>query len=362
MKKTLVVIIYFLAVAILSIVIFIIIESPGKTQPFLDAYGKVIPGSIAEIKSVNINGILQKMIIRGRDTSKPVLLYLHGGPGDPEFPFVHYYNPGIEDMFVVCYWEQRGAGLSYSEAIPDGTMTLSQFVNDAGKVSQYLIKKFRREKIFLLGHSWGTMLGAFTVKKFPDYYYSFISVGQVGDQERSEKISYDFVLSRAREQKDTKAINSLVKIGSPPYGDPRQELRKMEIERKYVIDFGGAVKKGSFYPRAIKTLVLCKEYRLIDKINYLKGMEFTKRIMWNTIMKTNLFKAIPSQKIPVYILQGTSDYETSYVVAKEYFESLQAPVKRFFPFENSAHSPIFEEPEKFLSILKEIVSEQKDAK
>jgi pimeloyl-ACP methyl ester carboxylesterase len=136
----------------------------------------------------------------------------------------------------------------------------------------------------------------------------------------------------------------------------------MEIERKYVIDFGGAVKKGSFYPRAIKTLVLCKEYRLIDKINYLKGMEFTKRIMWNTIMKTNLFKAIPSQKIPVYILQGTSDYETSYVVAKEYFESLQAPVKRFFPFENSAHSPIFEEPEKFLSILKEIVSEQKDAK
>src|SRR5450759_4806967 len=137
----------------------------------------------------------------------------------------------------------------------------------------------------------------------------------------------------------------------------------MIIERKYVIRYGGAVKKGNFYTEAIIPLLFCREYSLTDKINYLKGMKFSKDNLWGVIMKTNLFKAIPSQQIPVYILQGTSDYYTSYLVAKEYFDSLKAPMKKFFTFENSAHSPIFEEPEKFEMILKEILlQQQKDEK
>lgn len=345
-----------------ALIVVILVNSPGKPSPFLDKDGKKVPTSIAVTETVNINGLNQRIIIRGRDTTKPVLLYLHGGPGDPEFPFVHYFNPVIENMFVVCYWDQRGAGLSYAKNIPPQTMTLSQFVDDAGKVSEYLIHRFKREKIFLLGHSWGTMLGSFTINKYPGYYYAFISVGQVGDQERSERISYDFVLSKARELKDRKAIKALEKIGPPPYSDPDEALKKMIVERKYVIRYGGAVKKGNFYPEAIKPLIYCREYRLSDKFNYLKGMEFTKKYLWDTIMKTNLFRALPSQKIPIYILQGTSDYETTYSISKSYFDSLQAPLKRFYTFENSAHSPIFEEPEKFNSILNEILTEQTEGK
>ena len=345
------------------LLITILIDSPGKSRPFLDQDGKKIPGSISIIETLNINGLNQRMIIRGRDTTKPVLLYLHGGPGDPEFPFVHQFNPGIEDIFVVCYWDQRGAGLSFSKDIPTETMTLSQFVDDAGKVSEYLIHKFKRKKIYLLGHSWGTLLGSFTVNKYPEYYYAFISVGQVGDQIHAEKISYDFVLTRARVLKDRKAIRTLEKIGPPPYSDPKEAIDKMNMERKYVIRYGGAVKKGNFYPEAVKPLLFCKEYSFIDKINYLKGMKFSKDCLWAVIMKTNLFKAVPSQQIPVYILQGTSDYETSYIIAKEYFDSLKAPVKKFYTFENSAHSPIFEEPEKFEMILREILlQQQKDGK
>jgi len=182
------------------------------------------------------------------------------------------------------------------------------------------------------------------------------------DQERSEKISYDFVLSRARELKDRKAVRALEKIGSPPYTDPEEALKKMIVERKYVIRYGGAVKKGNFYPEAIKPLIFCREYTLTDKFNYLKGMRFTKKYLWDVIMKTNLFNTIPSQKIPIYILQGTSDYETTYVISKAYFDSLQAPVKKFYPFENSAHSPIFEESGKFNRILNEILSEQREGK
>ena len=361
MKKILLISLTFVAgilVLALILLIAILINSPGNPRQFTDLKGKKIPGSISLIETMNINGLKQRMIIRGKDTTKPVLLYLHGGPGDPEFPFVSYFNSGIEDMFVVCYWDQRGAGLSYSKAIPPETMTLNQFVEDAGKVSEYIIKKFRRKKIYLLGHSWGTMLGAFTANKYPEYFYAFIAVGQVGDQIRSENISYNFVLARARELKDTKAIQALEKIGNPPYSDPGEALRKMLIERKYIIKYGGAVKKGNLYQEAVKPLFFCREYTFGDKINYLKGMKLSKEYLWDVIMKTNLFKAVPSQKIPVYILQGTSDYQTSYAIAKEYFDSLQAPVKKFYSFDNSAHSPIFEEPQKFESVLKEILLEQ----
>jgi pimeloyl-ACP methyl ester carboxylesterase len=344
---------------LLTILLIILVAlSPGKPRQFLGLDGNKIPGSISVMETMNINGLKQRMIIRGRDTTKPVLLYLHGGPGDPEYPFVSRFNSGIEDLFVVCYWDQRGAGLSYSKDIPPETMTLTQFVSDAGKISEYLIKRFDREKIFLLGHSWGSMLGSFTASKYPEYFYAFIAVGQVGDQVRSENISYNFVLSRAKELDDRKAIRALEKIGKPPYSDPDEAIRKMLIERKYVIKYGGAIKKGNFYQEAIKPLLLCSEYTFKDKINYLKGMSFTKHYLWDAIMKTNLFNAVPVQKIPVYILQGTSDYQTSYEIAKEYFESLQAPLKKFFSFENSAHSPIFEEPKKFEKILKEILLEQ----
>jgi pimeloyl-ACP methyl ester carboxylesterase len=357
-------IILFLAGGIFSLLIILIIillwNSRGVAIPFADHDGKPVPGSISLIKTVNINGLNQRMIIRGRDTTNPVLLYLHGGPGDPEFPFVHYFNPGIEDMFVVCYWDQRGAGLSYSKDIPSSSFNLSQFVDDAGKVSEYLLHRFNHKKIYLLGHSWGSMLGAYTANKFPDYYYAFISVGQVGNQEKSEKISYEHVLLKAKELDDSRAIKALLKIGSPPYENPEVELDNMIVERKYVIKYGGAVKKGNFYPQAVKPLIFCREYTVQDKINYLRGMNLSKKYLWNFIMKTNLFRTIPSQKIPIYVIHGTSDYETSFLIAKEYFDSLAAPLKKFYPFDNSAHSPIFEEPEKFNRLLKEIQSEQKD--
>ena len=345
-------------ILMIILLVAILVNSPGKPIPFLDKYGKKIPASISVIETLKINGLNQRMIIRGSDSTRPVLLYLHGGPGDPEFPFVEQFNPGIEDLFLVCYWDQRGAGLSYSKDIPIETMNLSQFVDDAGKVSEYLLHRYNRKKIYLLGHSWGTMLGSFTINKYPGYYYAFISVGQVGDQVRSENQSYNFVLSKARELKDRKAISALLKIGPPPYPDPVEAIKKMLIERKYVIKYGGAVKKGNLYQKAIKPLIFCKEYTFMDKVNYLKGMKFSKDHLWDVIMKTNLIRALPLQTIPVYIIQGIYDHQTSFSVAKEYFDTLQAPSKRFYRFENSAHSPIFEEPEKFRSILKEILSEQ----
>jgi pimeloyl-ACP methyl ester carboxylesterase len=342
---------------LLLLLLILFIQSPGKPRPFIDKNGNRLPGTIASIETVRINGLDQKMIIRGRDTTKPVLLYLHGGPGSPEFPFVRQFNSGIEDLFVVCYWDQRGSGLSYSDNIAPETMTLSQFIEDTREVSKYLIKNFKRDKIFLLGHSWGTVLGSFTAQKYPEYFYCLISVGQVARQGQSELLSYNYVLSKAKDLNDRKAINSLEKIGPPPYSDPAKGIDNMIKERKYVTKYGGAIKYGNFYAEAVKALSSCREYSLMDKVNYIKGMRFTLNFFWDDIIKSDLFRDIPTQQIPVYIMQGTNDYQTAYSVAKEYFDTLKAPVKEFFTFDNSAHSPVFEEPEKFEEILKKIINE-----
>lgn len=361
MKKILRIVMFtFGSIIFLLLVLFLVLmfKSPGKVRPFLNADGKTEPGSIAVIEKVKINGIDQGIIIRGRDTTKPVLLYLHGGPGSPEFPFIRHFNSKIEDIFLVCYWDQRGAGLSYFENIPPESMTLSQFVDDAAEVTRYLIKKFHREKIYLLGHSWGSMLGSYTINKYPELYYAFISAGQVAKQDRSEIISYNFALSRAREVKDKKAIKVLETMGPPPYSDPDKSLKNLMKERKYVARYGGSIKQGNFYLKAMEALFNCREYSVKDKINYIKGMGISLKQLWDPVMKSDLFRDIPSQKIPVFIIQGTSDYQTAYFVAKEYFDSLRAPEKRFFPFENSAHSPNFEEPSKFEEILKGILIDQ----
>ena len=346
-----------IGILLLALFIFLAINSPGKVRPFLDEDGNKVPGSVALIEQVDINGVEQGMIIRGRDTTLPVMLYLHGGPGSPEFSFVRQFNSQIEDQFIVCYWEQRGACISYSENISPETMTLEQFVEDAAEVSRYLAKKFNREKIYLLGHSWGSLLGSYTAFKYPDLYYAWIATGQVALQAEAEKISYDFVMNRAVELNDKKAIATLTEIGRPPYPAGDDAINKVMKERKYVTKYGGAVKHGKFYPAAVKSLLYCKEYSLRDKWNYMKGMSFTMKYMWNPVMENDLFRDIPSQAIPVYILQGTNDYQTAYSIALDYFNALEAPVKEFFPFEESAHSPVFEEPEKFEKILEKIVAD-----
>ncbi|HLN55895.1 MAG TPA: alpha/beta hydrolase [Bacteroidales bacterium] len=346
------------AIALVAIpAAYIALVSRGKTKRKRDNSGKVIPDSIAEIKFLDVNGSKQGLIIRGVDSKKPVLLYIHGGPGAPEFPLADRSNKGLEEIFVVCYWEQRGSGLSYSTSIPDSTMTMKSFINDALSVTHYLRTRFDQEKIYILGHSWGSYLGAVLARDHPSLYKAFISTGQITNQFRSESISYRHILSIAREKGDRKAVKSLERIGPPPWYVSDDGIRKMVIQRKYVTKYGGTMKDKKKLSSALRGLLLCTEYKLSDKINYTKGVFFTVRNLLDTIMDADLFTEVPSVEIPVYFLQGTSDYQTVYSLAREYFEKLNAPLKQFYPFENSAHAPLFEEPEKFNAIMRMVVSE-----
>lgn len=350
----------FVVLGVISILLIALLAikviSPGKITPLAKGNGNPYMNGMALIEETMIGGVEQTMIIRSKDVDNPVLLYVHGGPGSPEFPFMQYFRSDLEHYFTVCYWDQRGAGKSRLSEITPELMTFEQFIEDTREVTRYLIEKFGKEKIFIMGHSWGTLLSSHVIKRYPEYYYAYFGIGQVGNQLKSEKISYDFVLSEASRRSDKKAIRKLEDIGSPPYSSGEEWLNAVRVERKYVTKYGGAMKDGNFMTEALTALINCREYNLGDKLNYMKANIRSLQYLWKTVIDADLANQIPAQKIPVYIFQGMNDYQTSYEVAKEYFDKLDAPQKQFFSFENSAHSPNYEEKEKFEAILGEIVS------
>jgi pimeloyl-ACP methyl ester carboxylesterase len=335
------------------------IKSPGKAEPITNASGENFPNSISVIEKVRIGGMDQYVIIRGVDTSKPVMLFLHGGPGSPEIAFMKHYNTAIENDYIMVYWEQRGAGKSYSKHIPIESMNLEQFISDTRDLSYYLIERFNTDKIYLMGHSWGTLLGVLTAHRYPELYHAYFGVGQVAHQYKGEKISFEWVKEQALNLNDKKAIKQLASLNFPDSTGTIEDWGNFLMkERKYVNQFGGAMLgMKSMWPM-IRMVLTTKEYTSSDKLNYPISNMFSIKNLWLDVINTNLNVSVDSMQIPVYILQGIHDYQAPYLVAKEFFNNLKAPKKEFFTFENSAHSPIMEETEIFNTIVRSLVLEK----
>ena len=357
MKKKILHVVLYIVVGLLVITLGLLailwMKSPGTADPITNSNGKIIPGSISVIEKVKLGGQEQYVIIRGEDRNKPVILFLHGGPGSPEFTFMKSTNRAIEKDFVMVYWEQRGAGKSFSKDIPVESMNLPQFISDTKELSMLLAKKFKKDKIYLMGHSWGSLLGILTAYKYPELFYAYFGIGQVCSQYKGEKISFKWVKEQARKENNTRAIESLSKLTFP------DSLAGMNVwskyimsERNYVSQYGGGVthEMRSMLP-LVKMVLKAKEYTLNDKMRFMKASMFSLNHLWPAVIQKNLFIEIDSMRVPVYIFQGKYDNQTPYVVAKDFFNQLKARKKEFFTFENSAHSPVMEEAAKFNSIV-----------
>lgn len=334
----------------------LLLISPGKTSPLTDADGKVLPAGIAEINSYTLGGYEQSVIIRGADTTLPVMLFLHGGPGSPEIAIMKKMNPGLEKDFVVAYWEQRGAGKSFSADIPDDSMTIEQMVSDAAELSRILTDRFGCEKLYIAGHSWGSLLGIKTAYLYPELFHAYIGIGQVCKQYEGEKVSYEWVKEQAEKENDKKAMAELGELVFPDStADSDAWLNFLMKERSYVNKYGGGITHEirNMWP-AVKMVMGAEEYSFREKMNYPRGNNYSMLRLWEDVIDVNLFNEIDSMQVPVYIFQGRYDYQTPHVVAREFYDQLKAPAKGFYTFENSAHSPLYEEPEKFNRILREI--------
>ncbi len=357
MKKLLKISLYVVSVLIsitLILSVLLWIKSPGKTDPIIDQKGKVIPGSISSIEKIKLGGLEQYMIIRGADSTKPVMLYLHGGPGSPEIAFIKETNTKLENDFVMVYWEQRGAGKSFSGNIPAESMNLSQMISDTRELSEILAKRFKHQKIYLMGHSWGSLLGILTAYKYPELYHAYFGIGQVCFQFKGEKISYDWAKEMANNMNNRKAIEALSAISFPDSdANVKSWTNFLMVERNWVNQFGGGVthEKSGMWP-IVKMVLNAREYTFKEKLNFMSGSLFSLEHLWPEVIDKNLSVEIDSMQLPVYIFQGKFDYQTPYLLARDFFDQLKAPKKGFFTFENSAHSPNMEEVDKFNAIVR----------
>jgi pimeloyl-ACP methyl ester carboxylesterase len=344
------IILSFLLISILVFSGVLLVYSPGKTKPFLDESGKPLEGSISEKVFIDINGVRQGMFIKSKNAANPVLLYLHGGM--PDYFLTEKYPTGLENYFTVVWWEQRGSGLSYRKAIPPETMTPEQMISDTKEITNYLRKRFGKEKIYLMGHSGGTFVGIQTAKMYPELYIAYLGVAQISNQLQSEKLAYDFMLEQYRDKRDLKMVKKLeacpvtLANGTPPAYNAIRDIAMHSLGIGTTHDMKSVI-SGIFFPS-----LKCPEYSLSEKVNMWVGKSRAGiSIVWSDIMATDLSEKVNELKIPVYFFEGVYDYTCSYTEAKSYFEKLKAPTKGFYTFGKSAHSPIFEEPMKVREII-----------
>jgi pimeloyl-ACP methyl ester carboxylesterase len=328
--------------------------SPGRMRPLVDESGRPQAGSLSEKVYVDINGVRQGMLIQSRDISHPVLLYLHGGM--PEYFLQHKYPTGLEEIFTVVWWEQRGSGLSYSPDIPADSMTVQQMVSDTLALTNYLRQRFGKEKIYLMSHSGGTFIGIQAAAQAPELYHAYIGVAQMSNQLNSEKLAYDYMLQRFRAQGNTAMVRNLEAAPVTVDGGTPAAYLALRDPGMHPLGIGTMHDMHSHITGVFLQSLMCPGYTLPEKARMWQAKARSGvSPFWEEMITTDLSTQVPRLVIPVYFLHGIHDYTVSFTEAKSYFERLEAPVKGFYTFQESAHSPIFEEPEKARRILLEDV-------
>ena len=297
------------------------------------------------------------MIIRTFDKRKPVLLFLHGGPGIPELFFMKDEVLELEKHFVMVYWEQRGAGKSYCKN--ECELSLKILIEDTKELAQILCNQFSKDKIYIMGHSWGSLLGLMTVKTYPQFFYSYFGIGQVTNQYEAEKSSLQWVTEQAKNNNNFSVVKKLSNLTLPSKNaDTTIWDKYLRIHRKYLLKYGGTFHQKPNFWKILKNFLFASEYTIKDKIKFIPSALYSLKKLWFDVINTNLFFEIKKVDVPVYIFQGKYDYQVSTELAKKFIEQLEAPKKEIFIFDNSAHSPNTEEYKKFNKRVKQLVDKQ----
>jgi len=311
------------------------------------------PEGVEELVAVPIDDGQQWISIRGKDARNPVLLFVHGGPGSPEMPASWLYQNAWEDYFVVVQWDQRGCGKSAGAAWPaqaEGVSLIDRMVADGREMVVFLRDRFECEKIFVLGHSWGTVVGTLLAQTCPQWLHAYVGVGQVVDWSENERASYAYVVEQAQKLGLTEAISELAAIA--PYPDKLPTVAAMEkllTERKWVVQLGGMLHGHKDLNSLEQAKILCPEYSTAE-LNMSDQVETAVGRLLPELMRYDC-REIRQLHCPVAIAAGRFDFATPSSVALEWYEKLEAPRKSWMWFEHSAHMPHLEEPGRFLNFL-----------
>lgn len=308
---------------------------------------------ISVMEKVRLGSVEQAVAIHGNDLSKPLLLILHGGPGFSELLLFRSYNRGLERDFVVVNWDQRGAGLSYDPKMPASSLRIAQFEADAHELVDHLKQRFGRKKIFLLGHSWGTVLGALLARDYPDDFYAYVGVGQMANTVENEKASLAYVLEKARKDKNAKAVRELEKLQGHYPSSGQQGVADLKAQRNWLLRYGG-VFHGDMDYRKLFAGVHTEEEAQYREAQSEQGEALSLSTLWDELLAVDLPRTAHAFDIPVYFLLGQADYNVAWPLSRAYFEKIEAPRKQLVMFERSGHFIPFEEPAKFNQFMRSL--------
>lgn len=329
----------------------------ATTPPIRDMAGEIIPGSIATLETVDLNGSTQWITIRGHSEELPVLLFLAGGPGGSELVMTRRYLAELEAHFIVVNWDQPGTGKSYN-AVPVNSLTPERFIQDGLALTRYLRERFAEDKIYVLGESWGSALGVWLVQREPDLYHAFVSTGQMIDFVENDIEMYEFALQLADEQGRDELAASLRNNGLPPY--PQAELiGKFQAMNGIINRYMDAHAPGEGTGRNLMLDSLgAVEYGLLDKVYWALSLINTFPQVYAQLYDVDLRTQAAELDVPMYFIRGRWDVNSSNRLTEEYVALLDAPHIELIWFEASAHTPLWDSPERFVSIMVDTVLDQ----
>ncbi|RAI97394.1 pimeloyl-ACP methyl ester carboxylesterase [Paenibacillus pabuli] len=301
--------------------------------------------SISTLGQVEINGAGHEVMIRGTDRNNSILLFVHGGPGCSEIPYVRKYQQELEQHFTIVHYDQRGSGKSYHFMEDYSDVTSDVLVDDLLALTDYVTAELEQRKVTLVGHSFGTYIGTKAAAKAPEKFIAYVGIGQVADTVQSELDSLEYTITQAKQADSTADAESLERLRNPI------ERGEKYTPRKLVRKYGGAARLIDDNRDYMLGFLLGTEYNALDVIRYSMGVQATQEILLKEESTNHLPDIVDQLEIPTYFVMGKYDYMTSLNAARDYFDELGAPEKDFVVFEESAHYPQFEEKERFAAWL-----------
>lgn len=324
------------------------------TKSFTDSTGQVDPDGIAFLEPVTLGSHRQWLLVRGANKTNPILLFLHGGPGSPYIGLAHTFQGELEKHFVVVQWDQRGSGKSFPDT-PPRSMTVDQFHADTHELVLLLRQRFHRDKIYLLGHSWGAFLGITEAKNHPENLYAYIGAGQMIDLVKQEQLSHDFVTERARAGNNEKALKQLNEIGYPPY---RDAAKGMDAKYSWMWEYGGMIEGETGPFPFVKALLMAKEYSLLDIGRFVRGTSFSLQQLADNegegFWRLKAPEAATGFQVPIFFVTGEHDRVTPAALVEKYASELHAPMKQSIIIKNAGHFAFFTDPQEFSTALLDI--------
>jgi pimeloyl-ACP methyl ester carboxylesterase len=304
------------------------------------------PKGIDEASYVTLGGIEQWVTVRGRDRDNPVLLFLHGGPGDVTNPWSFALFAPWQKYFTVVQWDQRGAGRTLRKTGPKvaPTITVDRIVHDGIELAEHLRKRLGKDKIVLLGHSFGSIVGVLMARARPDLYIAYVGSGQVADGARNYSVAYDALLKKARAVGDQTAVDELTHVGPPPY----KSGEGFGVQRKWSNAFEGA---DQFLPGTIGLTLVAPGNSVQDLNDAVEGQILSAEQLVPQTKSMGPKELGLEFAVPVFFIQGAEDFTTPTELARQYLESIKAPRKEFVPIEGGGHFAVFMKSDQFLKEL-----------